>query len=100
MREVFVKVNRDDSCPICNEDRCVDIYDVTNKSIKYTLVLDKLEQGIDIDLSNSKLKYAKCSLCGHKFTLDWTNNLKIPRPFYLTQLKDLMMDMYFNNKED
>jgi len=100
MKKIMVRIPRDDSCSNCENNRCVELYDVMNKPIHYTLLLDKIERnGKDkIDLSNSGVKYARCSCCGFKYGIDWTFDLKIPRPLFVEYIKELMMDIYFNKE--
>lgn len=98
MKKIMTRIKRDDSCPNCGQDRCVDLFDSNNKPIHYTILLDKIEDNMNsnIDLSNSRIQYAKCLCCEKKYSIDWSVSLKIPRPFYLSYFKDLMLDLYFN----
>lgn len=99
MIQFMTKIPRDDYCPNCNNERCVEIFDAANKPINYTVLLDKLESSkgkLKVDLSNKPIKQAMCLLCGKRYQIDWSDNLKIPRPFFLTELKNIMMDEFFN----
>jgi len=99
MIEFMQRVPRDDYCINCNRERCVEIFTINNKPINYTLLLDKIERtkgAFEIDFSDKQLTKAMCLVCGKEYQLDWSSNIKIPRPFYLTELKNIMLDEFFN----
>jgi transcription elongation factor Elf1 len=73
-----IKIIRGDSCPKCNEDRCVEAYDIRNKPIGYTYLLDTRKTD---KLVNLQLSYMRCSQCRTEFHIDWSNR-ENPRPLY------------------
>lgn len=97
-QKIMVRLKRNDSCPFCGNDRCIDIYDTRDKSINYTYLLDMLEKNPNFkaDYSNSDLSYARCKTCGKIFMIDWTRSKTIPCPLIVDCRKDIMLDRCFN----
>lgn len=98
MKEIMTRIPRDDSCSICHNDRCVELYDARNKPIRYTILLDKLEEQPEYKskINLLDLSYFKCIRCNHIFKLDWSNNKRVPVPMHIDFLPKLLMDQYFN----
>lgn len=90
MINVFSKI-RPDKCMECNTERAIEIFDVFNKPVNYSYLLDLLESK-DIDISekfsNRQLSYMQCRRCGKVYCIDWrSRNYPVPvRAFwYLEQ---------------
>lgn len=98
MKEIMTRIPRDDSCPNCHNDRCVELYDAKKKPLRYTLLLDKLETDPQYKskINLLDLSYFKCTICSNIFKLDWSYNRRIPRPMYIDFLPKLLIEQYFN----
>lgn len=73
-----IKIIRGDTCPKCQKSRCVEAYDIRNRPIRYTYLLDT---GKTDNLISLQLSYMKCNQCNSEFGIDWSNK-ENPRPLY------------------
>lgn len=90
MEPLMIK-NREDSCPVCGNKRCVELYDNDNRPVRFTFLLDSHQVKRILE---RKLSHFKCKICHANFSIDWKNP-DIPKP--LTQLKiDDFMRNYSN----
>lgn len=75
------KFMRGDYCFVCRKERAIEIYDVNDNPLNYTLFLDKYDNNIDnIDkVFNSKvLSYMKCRQCNTLYMIDFSKRTVIP----------------------
>lgn len=72
----------DDYCSVCNTQHSVELYNIYNKEVNYTLLL-QMRDKIDNIVDKSILSQFKCRRCGAKFNIDWTikNGVRFPTPF-------------------
>lgn len=70
----FKKV-REDYCPKCGHQRCLELYSVYDKPLRYSNLLDfGKDSDIDSVYNNVILSYIKCKNCNYKFKLLWDKN--------------------------
>lgn len=90
MKKIF-RIIRADRCMECNSDRSIELFDIYDKPVNYSYLLDLLERNnIDINekLNNRQLSYMQCRKCGKVYCIDWRDrNYPVPvRAFwYLEQ---------------
>lgn len=68
---------RPDRCPICNKDRALELYDMYNHPVRYSLMIDRDDFS---PLNDKKVHHLRCRLCKNEFELDWTINRRFPFP--------------------
>ena len=71
------KRHRPDYCPICNQDRALELFDMGNHPVRLTAMIDM--KRLD-NLTNRKLKNFRCRLCKKEFEIDWMVDYNIPYP--------------------
>lgn len=91
MKTVITHIPRQDYCEYCNSNRSIELYDKNNKALNYSHILDYVEQGKEVDLSNRNLKYMKCKKCGHVFKLLWCNQ-KVPDVLHNESMIDIFVE--------
>lgn len=89
MIKIFSKI-RPDKCMECNTERSIEIFDIFNKPINFSYLIDLTEsKNIDINekFNNRQLSYMQCRRCGKVYCIDWRNDIPTPiRAFwYLDQ---------------
>lgn len=73
MKKIFSKI-RPDKCMECGTNRSIEIYDIFDKPINYSYLVDLHEtKNINImeRLNNRTLSYMKCKRCGKIYCIDW-----------------------------
>ena len=81
MKKIF-SIIRADKCMECNTERSIEIFDIFDKPINYSYLLDLLDtKDIDINekINNRQLSYMQCRRCGKVYCIDWRNR-KYPVP--------------------
>src|SRR5699024_4584466 len=79
--EPLMRKLRNDHCPVCDSDRSLEVYDMKNRPVRFTLFID----GGNLDrLKTKSLSYLKCRKCGAVFKIDWEGN---ESPYPLTDQK-------------
>lgn len=79
--EPLMRKLRNDHCPVCDSDRSLEVYDMKNRPVRFTLFID----GGNLDrLKTKSLSYLKCRKCGAIFKIDWEGN---ESPYPLTDQK-------------
>lgn len=72
----------DDYCSECMNRHSIELYNMYNKEVNYTLLLQNKEK-VDKIVDKSILLYFKCRKCGKIYDIDWTikNGSRFPTPF-------------------
>lgn len=94
MNNNVISFIRQDSCPICKCNECIECYDTNNKPINFTKILDYLEKDIFINLKLREFAYMKCKSCGKKFELNWCDR-DIPIPLTNRHQLDYILRTYY-----
>ena len=68
---------RPDTCPNCNSLRSLELYDLNNNPIRYTVLLDS--HNTDKVIDTRKLSHFQCKRCKKVFMINWKNK-NIPYP--------------------
>ena len=91
----LIEFTRIDDCPCCNASKSIECYDVYDKPINYTYLLDQYEKDKDVlnRLNNKVLSYMKCRNCNTKFVIYWGQNREIPIPMN-TRISDIFFDSF------
>ena len=90
MKKIF-SVIRPDKCMECNTERSIELFDIFDRPVNYSYLLDLIESkniNIDEKFNNRQLSYMRCKRCGKVYCIDWrTKNYPVPvRAFwYLEQ---------------
>lgn len=85
MKDLFIRHDRSDYCINCHTSN-IELYDMYNNPVNYSLLVTKYLQGGDINsvLNKRELSYFRCKKCGQIYRIDWRNNY-FPIPYiYLT----------------
>lgn len=88
------KFLRPDTCPICNTERSLELYNSNGNPMNYSVMLDRHE---DLEKKVIDLSYIKCKKCHHQFFPRWENN-KIIFPLEPMNENDFMS--YFRASKD
>lgn len=85
---------RADRCPICNSDRTLELYDMNNRPIRLSAMIDfnRLD-----NLEGRKLSHFRCIKCKNTFDLDWTIDKSCPHPLYSEKRKETL-NLLLNDK--
>ena len=97
MKKIF-SIIRPDKCMECNTERSIEIFDVFDKPINYSYLLDLLEsKNIDVNerLNNRQLSYMQCRRCGKIYCIDWRNR-NYPVPVRAFWYLDIFLDKNYN----
>lgn len=81
---------REDTCLLCNSTKSLECYDVNNRPVGFTNLLEtnKIEY-----INNRELSHIKCSKCGKQFMLNWSNK-NIPRPLIYKAVLQEFLENY------
>lgn len=73
---VPIYYTREDTCPLCNKEKSLEIYDKFNNPIRFSTILDfgELER-----LKSKQLRYMRCKNCESEFEIDFTGQDRIPK---------------------
>lgn len=96
MKDLF-KPLRGDYCHKCGSHRTIECYNVFNKPINYSILLDKIEQGdmsVIGKLDNAEISYMICRKCKEQFFIDW--RMRYPMPVRDFILIDIFLDSVYN----
>lgn len=97
MIKIFSKI-RADKCMECNSDRSIEMFDVFDRPVNYSYLLDLLEtKNIDVNekFNNRQLSYMQCRRCGKVYCIDWRNK-DYPVPVRAFWYLDRFLDQYYN----
>lgn len=94
MEKLFIKI-RDDYCMKCNSDRSIELYDVNDKPINYSNLVDRMKYNMREDiiikyLNKYELSHFKCKKCNIKYKIDWTDGY-IPHVLRTNRKQTLFM---------
>ena len=81
---------RPDHCPICNNDRVLELYDWYNHPVRFTTMVDMNDYS---KLHEKRLHHLRCKICKTEFELDWMIDKDIPYPLNNDYKKEII-----NNK--
>lgn len=74
-------IERNDYCYECNTRKAIEIYNIYNKPIKFSNLLDYgTEDDFKRVMEGNTLSYMKCRKCGKVFPILWENGT--PRPLF------------------
>lgn len=87
MKKIFRQL-REDTCPDCETERSLELYDRYNNPLRFSHLLDR---NALCYLDNKKLSHFKCKKCGKVFHIKWTGDKRnIPRPLQDIRISDFM----------
>lgn len=75
------KFMRGDYCYKCKKERAIEMYDVNNNPLNYSLFLDMYENNIDnLDkvYMNKSISYMKCRHCNTVYAVDYSRRTVVP----------------------
>lgn len=80
---------REDTCPICQAERSLELYDNNDNRAYFSNILDqdRLEK-----LHYKRYYYIKCSNCKREFQIDWSYPNHIPVPLLGNKLQYFLED--------
>lgn len=82
---------REDYCIVCNSNRSIECYDVFNRPINFSRIIDIYNNKKIFNEQNIKDIYSmKCKKCNTSFTIDWFGNRAIPRPSTINHINEFM----------
>ena len=90
----LIEFTRQDDCSYCNASKSIECYDIYNKPINYSYLLDQYVKDKNVlnRLNNKVLVYMKCRNCNTKFVIYWDDNREIPIP-----MNKHISDIYFDS---
>lgn len=92
---------RPDKCMECNTDRCIELYDIYDKPVNYTYLVDMYERGNNQNIiekfDNRQLSYMKCKRCGKQYCIDWRNRT-LPIPIRAFWYLDHFLNINYGNR--
>lgn len=87
MKKIFKQI-REDTCPVCDTERSLELYDRYNNPLRFSHLLDRDALRY---LDNKKLSHFKCKKCGKTYHIKWTGDERtIPRPLQDIKIHDFM----------
>jgi hypothetical protein len=90
---------REDYCFKCDTPRMIECFDVFNRPLNYSLLLDRKEQMNIQDRINMKdLYYMKCKRCGTIFIIDWVLG-NIPKPLSMMSNIHIFLNNFINENK-
>lgn len=90
-----ITFERSDYCHNCNNARSIECYDINNRSIFYSNLLDNLEKGLNIDhiRKGTHFSYMQCKKCKKIYSINWDIEKEIPKPL----ITNTMLNHFLNN---
>lgn len=97
----IMNIIRPDKCMECKTDRCIELYDIYDKPVNYTYLVDMYERGKREDiidrLDKRQLSYMKCKRCGKQYCIDWRDR-SLPIPIRAFWYIDNFLDSNYNKR--
>ena len=90
MKKVMIKSPTPNYCNKCG-DTSIELYTANNRPLYYSVLLNRIERGEDIDLLESGAKYFMCRKCKTEYRIMWAN--KFPYPMRT----DNMVNIFLNS---
>lgn len=84
---------RDDYCDNCNHERSIEIYNFFGKALGFpNLVDERLKIGaLSKVFDKEQIYIMKCSNCGKRFKIDWTDGYPRPMRVFNRLLRQFQM---------
>lgn len=91
--------NREDHCPLCGNDRSIEVFTITNRPMYFSLILDRYEKDKSVinRLDTVMLSYMECLRCKEKFKIQWTPN-GVPKPLAHNLSLKIFMDNFIDEE--
>lgn len=92
MMKNIIEYIREDTCINCGSKRSVELYDINNNPVRYTILIDTDSLS---KLKSKKLSHFQCRKCKKIYSLDWSNR-EYPIPLSDIKGNDFMRE--YNKK--
>lgn len=90
---------RPDKCMECNTDRSIELFDMYDRQVNYSYLIDQYEKGIILDsmerFDNRQLSYMMCKKCGKVYCIDW-RDIHLPVPVRTFWYLENFLDKNYN----
>lgn len=93
-----IEVDQYNNCPLCGAEKSIDLYDRSDRVIRYGIVLDRFNKdGSLLYIDKRPLKKFVCNRCKEEFEIHWITTsigIRFPKPFTNTLRLDYLINKF------